>query len=64
MSNATPRPPAGPAAAEPPKAPTVRVLLARPHTHSGILYPAGAEIDVPADLVGWLILHGAVASEV
>lgn len=52
-----------PAPETPPGPPMAEVLLARPHTHAGQFHPAGSRISVPADLVPWLIEHGAVESE-
>lgn len=44
---------------------TIRVHLFRPHTHRGILYPAGSEVDLPEAAAKWLLdVEGARRAEI
>ena len=35
------------------------IKLAQQHTHEGVTYPAGSEVDLPEDVARWLITVGA-----
>ena len=37
----------------------MRIKLAQQHTHEGVTYPAGSEVDLPEDVARWLITVGA-----
>lgn len=38
----------------------VSVVLLKPHTHAGVDYPAGAEIDVSPSTRDWLVAHDVI----
>ncbi len=37
----------------------MKVRIFQQHTHEGVTYPAGSEVDVPEDVARWLIAAGA-----
>ena len=37
----------------------MKVRIFQQHTHAGVTYPAGSEIDLPEDVAKWLIAAGA-----
>lgn len=39
------------------------IKLAQQHTHEGVTYPAGSEVDLPEDVARWLITVGAQRRE-
>ncbi len=41
---------------------TVKVTLNQPHTHDGVDYPAGAQIEVGEADAKWLADHGVTGS--
>jgi len=41
----------------------MRIKLAQQHTHEGVTYPAGSEVDLPEDVARWLIEVGAELRE-
>jgi hypothetical protein len=42
---------------------TVRVTLKQAHTHAGVDYPAGVEIDVPEHDKLWLEANGVAGAQ-
>ncbi len=41
----------------------MRIKLAQQHTHEGVTYSAGSEVDLPEDVARWLITVGAQRRE-
>ena len=41
----------------------MKITLAQQHTHAGITYPAGSEVDLPEEVARWLIEVGAELRE-
>ena len=37
----------------------MKVRIFQQHTHAGVTYPAGSEIDLPEDVARWLVSVGA-----
>ncbi len=37
----------------------MKVKIFQQHTHEGVTYPAGSEVDLPEDVARWLIQVGA-----
>lgn len=41
----------------------LKIKLLKPHTHAGVDYPAGTEIEVPKDYADWLKEHGIIIAD-